>query len=91
MKEKDCGLEIKEVEKTFDMCLDVSLSRSISIFFLVFSLASFGTPLSTRNGWRQSILDSLLFISWDQSGRIEENFLKCTLRSIYFRRPHCRV
>ncbi|XP_020623177.1 uncharacterized protein LOC110060723 [Orbicella faveolata] len=27
MKEKDCGLEIKEVERKFDMCLDSALSR----------------------------------------------------------------
>lgn len=31
MKEKDSGLEIEEVERQFDMCLDVS--RSISMFF----------------------------------------------------------
>ena len=49
MKEKDCGLEIKEVERKFDMCLDVSRSISLSLifFFIVIILPSF-TTFSTR-------------------------------------------
>ena len=62
MKEKDCELEIKEVERKFDMCLDVSRSISITYLFLLLSfiLASF-TAFSTRTGLHPSISDSLSF------------------------------
>lgn len=44
MKEKDCGSEIKEVERKFDMCLDVSRSiLSLSIFFFLLQFSIFYT------------------------------------------------
>ena len=72
MKEKDCGLEIKEVERKFDMCLDVSRSISISLNFSLLSSFYHLLQLSLQGPYCIKVFQiHFYFISWDQSSRIE--------------------
>ena len=88
MKEKDCGLEIKEVERKFDMCLDVSRSISISFSSFNFHFSVFYSFLYKDRIVSEYFRFSFISYHGIKADELRIIFEKCTLRSIYFS-PHC--